>query len=429
MQYLLDLIRTTRVRHLLLFSGYALYLVYSFMVVHSATLFSAAEGLTAREQTLFWLVHSVANVAFFAIIACLPRLIMRIPVMLLAVVAGAVALMSFLVMSMLFQFLGLVPENAFMAWLWVAAALLGLGNVLVLLLWARFSASLNARTVYLYILLCNVLSLIIYFAVTFVPSGTSLPLAALLFLISALFAVCALAARTEQRWEYSAPAFGGAVRDIAQPLIGAMVLFFMSGLMQQISQQREMPLADFQYISLLSTAAVVLCLLLPALLIKRPLEARRLYSLAIPLSAAGFLLLPLIWNTVGGITNSFAQLGSMVAALVLWCLVAEKTASAKLPPLQLFALTLGAIEAAHCTGTVVGILNADTLQRDTLLLTTVALVAAYLLFMVALFVLRDRGSRASQSGTSMPQERGSLSSAGKMADVGEHEVEIGRAHV
>lgn len=47
-------------------------------------------------------------------------------------------------------------------------------------------------------------------------------------------------------------------------------------------------------------AAAIACLLVPALLVRKLPSLTRVYSVALPVSAAGFLLLPLIWNAAGG---------------------------------------------------------------------------------------------------------------------------------
>ncbi len=393
MRYLLDFFRNAKPRDLLFSSGYALYLVFGYMVSESPTLLSAAGELEHSTQTLFWLTEMAVRVVLFTLIASSVRHVLKVPLGVMATVTGITAVVACLVIGMVFQFSSALSDNVILPWLLFGGALLGFGDVLIVLLWARVSATLPLRTVYLFVLLCNVISLVVYLVVTLLPDDTSVPVAAVLFVVSVVGASRAIASREQRQWEYSRPVFDHAMRGIAQPLAGTAILFFMGGLMQQISLQAEQPLEEFQHMSLITSAIVILALLLPALLIKRPLNMGRMYALAIPLSAAGFLLLPLVWSGVSGIANSLVQLGSMVANIVLWCVLADMSRDTKLPPILLFAPAFACTNIAQFAGTLVGFLNADTLQQGHLVLTTVALVAAYLLFMVGLFLFRDKSTK------------------------------------
>lgn len=390
MRYLSTLLKSTRPHILLLFSGYALYLTFSYMVVHSSTVLASGDGFEFGIQTFFLLSVIGTRVLAFSVVACCTFFIKRISTSLLAAIAGATAGMGFLAMGMLLQLSNLIPAERFFFWLMVGGALLGCGDVFITLLWARLSATLTLRTVYFYIVLCNGVSLAIYFVVTLLPAEASLPVAAILFLISVVFAKKALDTRVLQQWEYSRPVFNRAFRSVSQPIVGTAVLYFMSGLMLQISGQHDVSLSDSQQTALLTSAIVVVCLLLPSLLVEKPFNMGRMYAVALPLSAAGFLLLPLIWNAAGGIVNSFAQLGSMVAGIILWCMLADMTRDTKLPPALLFAIAFACTNVALLGGTLVGFLNADTLQKGDIVLTAVALVAIYLLFMAALFLFKDK---------------------------------------
>lgn len=390
MRYLLDLFKHTRARDLLWVSGYALYLVFSYMVFHSTTVVSSFGPIGHSYEVVFLMATLAARVVVFAVLACLVRFLARLSTAVLFAVTGGIAITGFLVTGMVFQFSSVLPHDLFFPWFIVGGVLLGCGDALITIVWARFSATLNLRTVYLYVLLCNALSLVIYFVVTLLPGEVALPLAAILFLVSAFFGKKALDIRKPVEVEYSRPVFKDALRRMAHPILGASILCFMAGLMLQISGQQEIPLSSFQQISLATSALAVLCLFLPALLVKKPLNLGRLYAIALPLSAAGFLLLPLIWNAAGGIVNSFAQLGSMVAGIILWCMLADLAHDTKLSPTLLFSLAMVCTSGATLLGTVIGFMNAHTLKQGDLVLTAVALVAAYLLFMVALFLFKDK---------------------------------------
>ena len=223
-----------------------------------------------------------------------------------------------------------------------------------------------------------------------VPSWGMVPVTAMVFLISCLFSKFSLDARPPLESELSLPVLRGTVSRMWRPVFGTSVFCFMSGLMMQISGQQQLPLATVQQTSILSSAAVVAVLLVPVLVVKRALHMERLFKLALPLSAAGFLLLPILWNAAGGIVNAFAQLGSMVAGLILWCLLADVARDTQLPSALVFSAALACIDAAQLFGVLVGFVFADNLTQDSIALATIALVSLYLLSMLSLFVFKDR---------------------------------------
>ena len=285
---------------------------------------------------------------------------------------------------MAFRFAEFVPLNELVPWLVAGGLCFGAGDALINLLWARFSGTFDLRRVYLFVLLSSGLSLIVYFVVTLLPAG------ALLFFASVAFCRQCLAAREPIDEEFSAPVFKGALSVLWRPVLGTSILAFMSGLMLQLSMSEAIPLGTFQFTALITQAAVIAALLLPALLVKSQPGLGSVYRMALPLSAAGFLLLPLIWNGAGGLANACAQLGTLVAGIILWCMVAHTVHDTKLPAALLFSCTLVCTNAAQMAGALVGMLNAHTLGQGDIALTAVALVAIYLLAMVSLFLFKDK---------------------------------------
>jgi len=174
--------------------------------------------------------------------------------------------------------------------------------------------------------------------------------------------------------------------------------------MLQLTNLHDIALSDFQKIALISSAIAMICLLLPVMLVKKPLNIARIYMMALPLSAAGFLLLPLLSNAAGGVVNAFVQLGAMVASIILWCMLADSVRDTKLPSFLLFAVALCLTSTSELAGEIVGFLNAETLHQSDLVLTTVALVAVYLLMMVALFLFKDRGFKGEETGVVIADE-------------------------
>ncbi|MCL1798657.1 MAG: helix-turn-helix transcriptional regulator [Eggerthellaceae bacterium] len=393
-------------RDLLFFSGYALYLVFSHMVLTSTTMLSSAGDIAFESQTVFSIALLSSRLTLFLFVICFRRYVKGLPFSITATLSGVFAVAGFLTIGRLLWFPSELPSDVFLSWLVCGGILLGLAAGLVILLWGRFSATLALRDIYLYVVLCNILSLVIYSGVTFLlPERAGLPFAAVLFVVSVVFVKKALDARTDWQWEYSRPVFNHAIRNIGHPILGTAILYFMSGLMLQISGQAEIPLHIFQRTALFSSAVVVLLLFLPALFVKKPLNMGRIYAVALSASAAGFLLLPLFWNEAGGIVNSFGQLGAMVAGIILWCLVADVAHDTKLSPVYLFAITFACTDAADLAGTVIGFLNVDILKPGDLHLPMVALVAVYLLLMVALFLFKDKSFNETEDEAALLVQR------------------------
>ncbi|MDO5043660.1 MAG: helix-turn-helix transcriptional regulator, partial [Slackia sp.] len=128
----------------------------------------------------------------------------------------------------------------------------------------------------------------------------------------------------------------------------------------------------------------------PALLVKKPFALESIYKAALPLSAAGFLLLPVIWNGVGGLANACAQLGMLVAGTILWCMVADAARAYEVPSAPLFAACMLCTSVAQLAGTLFGFFRAESLQPGDVTLTAVALAALYAVFMVSTFLFKDR---------------------------------------
>lgn len=385
------------------FSGYALYLVFSYIAFHSFTIFAPADALDPASQTLFLATVLAARIVVFVAIAFFS---LRSPGPQTAVsvlAACGIALLGFLVCGMALQFSDAVDFARILPWLLFGGVCLGAGDSVMVLLWARFCKTLTLRTVYFYVLGCNVLSLVVYFCMTFLPSGVIIPATAVVFVTSSVFVKRSLDIRVRIESEYSRPVVGSAAARLARPVFGTAVFCFMSGLMMQISGQQQLPLSTVQQTSIVTSAVVVALLLMPALLMKKSFNVGRLYKMALPLSAAGFLLLPLLWNAAGGIVNAFAQLGSMVASIILWCMLADMARDTRLPSALVFSVALACTNAAQLLGVLVGFFNASRFTAGSLTLTVVALVSLYLLSMLSLFLFKDKDLSADEGAASVTQ--------------------------
>lgn len=400
MNRLKDITDGFSVRDGLLAAGYALYLMFSFAAFHSATLLSPAS--VGHEAGVYFssgaMVGRIATGVIAAAIVYgllragrMPRA--RAVTWVLVGVCVAFALVGALLLAMIFQFAPAVDEGLLLPWFVLAGGLLGCADLTAVLLWARFSATLSLRTVYVYVTLCHGASLLLYGVFTLVSPVAVLPLAMLVFLVSAICAKRALDVQAgEEDFGFEEASFRQLATGLWPPVLGTAILCFMGGIMLQISGQQDIPLGEFQQTSLWASAAAVVCLLVPALFVRKPLNLGKVYSVALPVSAAGFLLLPLIWNAAGGIVNAFAQVGAMVASLILWCMMADGARRTRTSPVLLFSLAFSVMNIASLAGTIIGFANASRIHQGDLALTTVALVSVYLLLMAALVLFRNRES-------------------------------------
>ena len=390
MERLRRLVVGMRARDAVFMGGYALYLVFGYVSFESPTLFIALGDADLPAQSLFLISVAVARVLLYAATIVVGRHANRVSPLAASLVCAGVAAAGFLVTRMAFQVAPYVPASVLLPWLVSGGLLYGVGDALITLLWARFSGTFDVRRIYLFILVNNVVSLVLYFLVTFLPPIAVAPVGAVLFFVSIAFCKRCLDMRAPIEDEYSAPVLRGALSLLWRPVLGTAILSFMSGLMLQVSLQQAIPLATFQYTSLVTQGVVILALLLPALLVKSQPSLGSVYKVALPLSAAGFLLLPLIWDGAGGLANACAQLGTLVAGIILWCMTASIVRDTKLPAMLLFACALVCTNAAQLAGTTVGLLNAHTFGPGDLRLTAVALVAVYLVAMVSMFLFKDK---------------------------------------
>lgn len=393
MDRLKDLLTGMRVRDVAFLSGYALYLVFGYMSFESPTVLTSLGDAGAVMQSLFLVAVIVARVLVYAAMIAFARGKRRVASLVAVVICAGVAATGFIITRMAFQFAEFVPMAELVPWLVAGGVFFGAGDALITLLWARFCGTFELRRVYLFVLLSNGLSLAVYFLVTMLPQPAVLPVGATLFFVSIVFCKRCLDRREPIEEEYSRPVFRGTLAMVWRPVLGTSILSFMSGLMLQLSLSQAIPLETFQSTSLVTQAVVIAALLLPALLMKSRPSLGSVYKVALPLSAAGFLLLPLIWTGVGGLANACAQLGTLVAGIILWCMIANAVHDTKLPAALLFSCSLVCTNGAQLAGTLVGLANADTLGQGGVALTAIALVAVYLIAMVSMFLFKDKSLR------------------------------------
>ena len=401
--YLRGLFHGINPREVFLLGGLALFQAFGYLLFESSTVLSSLGSLSAHAQSQFLTCAlSGRTLAYAAILGAWPLIHRQVKPIPLATVAIVLALLGFVVLRISADLAAYAPLATALPWLAMAGLSLGGAGALVNLLWARVTSTLcDLRQIYLFVLLSNLASLVVYFVAIHIPSQGTFAVDILLFAGAVILgALCLL------RREASTPATNArpsqphpwrtAAAPLWRPTLGTAILCFMGGLMLQIPHNQDLSLAQFQDTALLTQAVVMLALLLPVVLIRSQPNLGALFKVALPLSAAGFVLLPLVWSG-GGLANACAQLGSGVASIILWCMVANTTRETDVPPSVPFACAFLVTSAAQLIGTAAGFAFQDSLGQGGVALTGVALVAVYLVAMISLFLFKDKGLRGTDS--------------------------------
>lgn len=401
--YLRGLLRGIDPREAFLLGGLALFQAFGYLLFESSTVLSSLGSLSANAQSQFLTCAlSGRTLAYAAVLGTWPLIHKQIRTVPLAATATALALLGFVVLRISADLAAYAPLATALPWLAMAGLSLGSAGALVNLLWARVTCTLcDLRQIYLFVLLSNLASLVVYFVAIRIPAQGTFAVDVLLFAGAVVLgALCLLRREAPVQNANTEPRRPHPWRSVASPLwrpaLGTAILCFMGGLMLQIPHNQDLSLAQFQDTALFTQAIVMLALVLPVLLIRSQPNLGALFKVALPLSAAGFVLLPLVWSG-GGLANACTQLGSGVASIILWCMVANTTREAAVPPSAPFACALLVTSAAQLVGTAAGFAFQDILGQGGVALTGVALVAVYLVAMISLFLFKDKGLRGTDS--------------------------------
>ena len=167
-----------RARDVAFMGGYALYLAFGYMSFESPTVLTSLGEAGHLVQSVFLIAVIVARFAVYGTMVMLARRTGRLASMAAFVVTAATAAVGFVVTRMAFQFAGFVPLGSLVPYLVFGGVCFGAGDALINLMWARFSGTLGLRKVYVFVLMSNMLSLVVYFLVTLAPTSFMLPLGA-----------------------------------------------------------------------------------------------------------------------------------------------------------------------------------------------------------------------------------------------------------
>jgi DNA-binding CsgD family transcriptional regulator len=397
--------------------GYALYLTGTFCYQHSATMFSpvtsgnpsaesSAQALTQTSQGVwepFLLFFLVTQVVLFT---CAALFIRRLPpqrVMQGGTLAAGAALVVGAVCVFYTQQAGEVEMPLFLA---ISALAFGIGDMLFSLAWGFVASTLAPQRLYPSVILCYMISLILYLFISLLPEPAMLPLLILLPVSSAALLIWALARSPRPISEMPThKALAKAARLLWRPLVATAVFAFMSGLMSLMTGQEQLSLAAFQQISVIASLIIVTLLFMPALFLKSTPSITSAYRVALPIAAAGFLLLPFISPGFAGIANALVNMGYLTVFIILWCAMASCAAATQLAAPLVFGAGLALTVAFTLLGKLTGAASASSLGSDFVALAAVALCSVYLLSLLSLFILRgQRAARghAAEGGGAVP---------------------------
>lgn len=310
--------------------------------------------------------------------------------------------LGFAVMSMSLRFCAMVPSAEIAPWFAAGGVCFGCADAAMLLLWGRAFASLSPKRMYPFVLSGNLAGLFGYGLMGAFPLAGS-ALAAVFFLASLAgvvfvdrnFAKCASrneyevdACEDARRFVVASDDFRKVASFLWRPASGLALFCFMAGLMTKVSGQESVSFAETQAISIVASAACIIVLALPVLFLRSPSSIDRMFGLALPLSATGFLLLPVFGSAAPAVVNAFAQCGSMMASMVVWCMMARCVRFVPGRAVSLYAGVLALASFAELCGLLAGCSNLLLFSQESTPSTAVALASLYLLSCCSLFVFR-----------------------------------------
>lgn len=380
--------------------GYAAMLTVQFALFHGLILFGSTD-IGGQGQDWFFNAALVAKVLVLAASAALCAWRPLPFAKATTAIAAFSSLLGFVIMAMSLRFSMLVDEAELFQWFVAGGVCLGCADALAILLWGRAFAALSSRKAYSFVLAGNLVGLCGYAVMGAFPAGAVVAPSGL-FLVSL---VCvSVVGRTDGKAESDVLCDGArgvaaaepielrrAAVSLWRPALGLALFCFMAGLMTKVSGQQNISFSETQAISIVASAACVAILALPVFLVREPSAVDRMYGLALPLSATGFLLLPVFGSAAPGIVNAFAQCGSMMASVVVWCMVARRSHSDLGKAVVLYACVFGLAAFAELCGFAAGGSGLSFFSQEGTPSTAVALASLYLLSCCSLFVFRAQG--------------------------------------
>lgn len=379
----------------LAFVGYVLYSVYVCMTFVSPTTISSVVeiGYLPKALYLFFIILG-RMIGLAAMAVLLLRRKRQLSLAASSAASAACAVVGFASMAIVFQLTAVVELDALLPWFFASGVWIGAGDAFAIALWFSYVSALSIRSSYVFLVGATVVGAVLYIATTFLPAPVPWIVA-----VASYFGALACCARVLHAGEYparverpvSAPADRRAFRHLGRPLIGVALMAFMAGLMMNVAGQEKISLETYQWTAFVIMFSLNGVLLLPALLAPHAFQVPRLYKFILPLSALGFLLLPLAWDAIGrGMVNSFVQVGFTFTNIIFYCLIAEEYRAERATPLKTFCTMQLVVMGANFAGLFLAFFYIGYLEPGDIALTILALVAVYAILIVTLVLFKDK---------------------------------------
>lgn len=377
----------------LAFAGYVLYSVYVCMTFVSPTTISSVVeiGYLPKALYLFFIILG-RMIGLAAMVVLLMRRKRQLPLAASAATSAACAVVGFASMAIVFQLTALVDLDALLPWFFASGVWIGAGDAFAIMLWFSYVSALPIRSSYVFMVGATVVGAVLYIATTFLPAPAPWIVAVASYFGALACSTCVLQrAGAHVDTSVSASADRRAFRHLGRPLIGVVLMAFMAGLMMNVAGQEKISLETYQWTAFVIMFSLNGILLLPALLAPHAFQVPRLYKFILPLSALGFLLLPLAWDAIGrGMVNSFVQVGYTFTNIIFYCLIAEEYRAEHATPLKTFCIVQFVVMGANFAGLFLAFFYIGYLEPGDITLTILALVAVYAILIATLVLFKDK---------------------------------------
>jgi DNA-binding CsgD family transcriptional regulator len=368
-------------RPLLPYIGFSLFLLVDILSFYSGTVFSDGVWFEGSIKSLYFLVLTAARVVVFLFIALTTLFVIHITAKRRQFL---ILLCSFLAVVAIAILVIAVANNSTIQ-LVIGAVLLGVSQGTLGLFWLSSLVAFDYRGSYLYIIVSHAFATILCAFLLFVASTYLLPCMIVCLLLSGL-SLYFLPEKNPKHRNTSDTGDNGTVHGnnlnniqdisdhnslirgtrsqiafIASQLksgfFAVSMFALLSGFMSSISA--EIPIyvdpVVAQYMVFGISGFVLIVMIIPALVFRKPLEIETSYKIALPLSALSFLILPGFTDLIPPfIAGTLATAGYMLTSIVLYCSLAELAKITRSSALTLFALVESMSLAISLVGTFLG---------------------------------------------------------------------------
>ncbi len=342
--------------------GFSLSLLVDILSSYSGTAFFGLPSFAAAADTLYLLLNMSARIVVFLIVAFVTgrtaHTLNTTPFR-----RGCTVIVCTLLSLAGIALIAISSATQAIALLVCGTLVFGAAQGLLGILWLLTLVSFDYRGSYLFIFLNHAVATVLGAVLLLAPLIWLLPAATVCLIVSSVGLFFAPRMDTVEQsirsqLGFLAPRLGGWIL-----MVGLFAL--ASGFMLSVSDTlaADVDPATFLYASLGNSGFILIIMLLPAVVFKRPLQIETSYRIALPLAALGFLVLPGLTDLIPPyFAGTLTMSGYMVTGIIIYCSIAEIVRITKVPPLPLFALAEALTLIPHLAGKVIGLLYVPNMQ-------------------------------------------------------------------